>query len=504
MSTTLDSIGDAVIVTDLYGIVKRMNPIAEELSGWTVIEAINKPFEDVFNIVNEFTGKTIENPVHSILSEKEIVELVDHSVLISKDNIEFHISESGAPIRNKEGEVSGVVLVLRDITDKFILQEQLDHRNKMDAVGELAGGMAHDFNNVLSGILSASQLLKLPKHKLNEKSLKYVEMIIQASIRASNLINKLLTFRRKGKTSTTSLQMNRILDDTVAILERTIDRKISITLNKAASDQTFLGDLSALESAFLNLGINSSQAMPNGGQIRIETDNIYLDQKYCNASFFDIVPGKYIKIDVKDTGSGISQNDQKKIFEPFFTTKEVGQGTGLGLSAVYGTILNHKGIIDVESQINIGTTFSILLPCTGYVEDKIELKKPIVTGLGTILLVDDEGFNRIINSDLLKELGYRVQIAENGREAIEIYQEQRNEIDLILMDFIMPEMNGKEAFHKLREINPQCKVIIASGFTKDENISDLKKIGLAGFIKKPFKIEELSRILNDVLRGETL
>jgi PAS domain S-box-containing protein len=393
--------------------------------------------------------------------------------------------------------------MIRDITKEKAMQEQLVHNQKMEALGQLAGGMAHDINNVLSGILSSSELLGLPQNGLNDKSLKYVSMIVQASTRASELIKKLLTFSRKGKIVTATLDIHQILNDTVDILKGTIDKKITLSIRKNASDHNFPGDRSSIESAFINLGINASQAMPNGGKIQLGTRNINLDQKYCDSSSFKVTPGKFLQIEIKDTGYGIAEENLLKIFEPFYTTKEQGSGTGLGLSAVYGTIQDHHGIIEVSSEVGSGTTFTILLPCS---EESIEQgteESPLFVGTGTILLVDDEEINRILIKEILETLGYNVLLAQNGLESIDIFSEKHHGINIVLMDMIMPEMNGSEAFYKMKEIDENCQVIISSGYTKDENIEELLQSGLAGFIAKPYTISEISQLL-DKINNETL
>jgi len=500
---TLRSIGDGVITTDVEGNVVLMNRVAEKLTGWIQQEAKGKPLTTVFHIINEQNRKPLENPVNNILIAEKIVNLGNHIVLKSKNGNEYLITESGAPIFDTNHEIIGIVLVFHDVTEEYQKDRQLLQAQKLESVGILAGGMAHDFNNVLNGIMSASQLLRLPKSGLNEKNLKYAEMITQASTRASDLISKLLAFSRKGKIDTKTLDIDEILNNIVAILEGTIDKKITISLFKDASDleqYQFLGDLSAIESTFLNLGINASHAMPDGGEIHIKTKNVFLDQKYCDTSLFEITPGKFLQIEIKDSGCGIPKENLQKIFEPFYSTKGQDKGTGLGLSAVYGTIQDHYGVIEVHSEVGLGTTFKILLPCSEKSNEQASELNPIITGSGTILLVDDEESNRILNQDILESLGYNIYLAEDGLESIEIFSKKHSEIDIVLMDMIMPRMNGSEAFDKLKEIDENCKVIIASGYTQDENIDKLFNNGLAGFINKPYKISEISQLLNDIIK----
>ena len=482
---------------------------------------------DVNNAVLKLHEATLKEDLldglPSIFTKKSYEAFTQEIIAIAEGNNIQGLEGSVKTLKGKEKEVSikwmivpgyedtmeKVYLSTTDITDrkrdekeKQDLQEQLNHKSKMDAIGEPAGGMAHDFNNVLNGIMSAAELLQLPKQGLNEKSLKYVDLIIQSSRRASDLISKLLTFGHKGHIARSTFNIHKVLNETVDILKETIDRKITISLTEEAYNQYLIGDISAMESAFLNLGINASHAMPDGGEIRINTKNMFLDQMFCDSSSFEITPGDFIQIVIKDSGCGITEENLQKIFDPFFTTKGQGKGTGLGLSAVYGTIQNHHGAIEVHSSVGIGTTFYILLPCSGESAHQIEEKDQPVKGAGTILLVDDEEFNRILNGEILETLGYQIILAEDGQEAVEIFKEKHTEIDIVLMDMIMPEMNGSEAFYKMKEIDKNCHVIIASGYTKDERIEELLGNGVKGFIRKPYKISEISQVLDKVYKEQ--
>ena len=371
----------------------------------------------------------------------------------------------------------------------------------MASIGQLAGGIAHDFNNMLAGIMGAAQLLKSPKRNIDEKSIKFVDMILQASARAADLTAKLLAFGRKGEISSTAVDINDVIKNTIAILSKTIDRKIQISVTSKAENHIVIGDNSGLQNVLMNLGINASHAMENGGKLTFKTRNIQLNTTYCKASSFEINPGNYIEIEIQDTGHGIPPEYLTKIFEPFFTTKEQGKGTGLGLAAVYGTVQMHHGAINVYSEVGVGTVFHILLPCSGTkFKEEEKTANNSFTGSGKILLVDDEELIRITGKQLLEEMGFIVLLAKDGIEAIKMFKEEKNTIDLVIMDMIMPKMNGREAFFKLKEINENCKVIISSGFIKDEKLELLMEKGLAGFIRKPFSNLELNKILSKTMK----
>lgn len=397
--------------------------------------------------------------------------------------------------------------------EKRRLENLLNHNRRINSIGQLAGGIAHDFNNIVAGILGAAELLKLPERNLDETSKEYVDMIIKASNRTSNLVGKLLAYGRKGKVTSTVLNINDIINDTISILSSTItDKKIEISFEPSTKNDKLIGDNSQLQNAFMNIIINASQAMPNGGNIKIKTSNIKLTNSYCKKSSFEIKPGNYIKIEIEDEGIGIPKDNIDKIFEPFFTTKEINKGTGLGLSAVYGTIQDHHGEVTLVSKINEGTTFHLLLPSIvniNYIKEENNINNENKTtfiditeelkGTENILLVDDEEIIRVTGKKILEHMGYKVITANNGKDALNIFKEIHHHIDLIIMDMLMPKLNGRETFMEMKKINNKCKVIISSGFLKDNDIEELKKIGLLGFIHKPYRSNELNKLLQKVL-----
>ena len=388
---------------------------------------------------------------------------------------------------------------IRDITKERETQKRLNNISKMDAIGQLAGGVAHDFNNMICGIAGVAQVLKNKNPNLDQESTELINLISKTSNRASDLTAKLLAFGRQTTLSMTNIKISEILNDTKEFLNRTINKNISVSFSSDTKKDMIRGDYSELENVFMNIGINASHAMINGGTIQINTKNIYLDHNYCDISSFDLISGDYIKITIKDTGCGISPDDIQKIFDPFFTTKEQGKGTGLGLAAVYGIVKSHHGEVTVHSEIDIGTSFHIMLPCSeGNINSKTKASG-VVHGEGKILLVDDEQIIRTIGDLLLKDMGYDVILAEDGLQGVNIFKEQHDDIDLVLMDLTMPVMSGVEAFYKMRKIDPSVKVIITSGYAQADGIDELRTNGLAGFITKPFSDFELSKIISTVL-----
>lgn len=363
LAVTLDSIGDAVITTDIQGHVTRMNPVAETITGWGLTEAIGHPLSEVLDLIHFTSRESLGNHAQKVLSADKSIEIPNPTILRSKTGEEFLIADSGAPIRSESGETIGVVLVFRDVTEETAVQEQLRQRQKLDAIGELAGGVAHDFNNMLGGIMGSCELLR-KRITDDEKAERYLSLIFEASKRSAELANKLLAFSRRQAPGSTPIDIHTVISDTVALLEKTIDKRIEISVEPAAEASMIVGDCSQLQSVFLNLGINASHAMPDGGTLSFKSSLTELSTAYCKSSIFDIVPGSYIEIEVRDSGSGIAPENLSKIFDPFFTTKEQGKGTGLGLAAAYGTVKQHKGAITVYSESGRGTRFHLLFPLT--------------------------------------------------------------------------------------------------------------------------------------------
>jgi PAS domain S-box-containing protein len=497
LRVTLASIGDGVIAADTRGRVKRMNPVAETLTGWPAAEAAGKPLDAVFSVVDIET----RGPVEAAVPPAPAGGTAPHRLLLSRKGREFRIAHSGAPIRDDAGRTRGVVIVFRDVTEEYALQEELHQSRKMDAVGQLAGGVAHDFNNMLGGIMGAADVLKL-KLRNDADLRRFLDMIADSVQRASDLTAKLLTFARKQSIGSTPVDVHDAVREAVSLLENTIDRRIRLESRLDADASVVVGDLSQLQNAFLNLGINAAQAMPEGGALTFASRRLDLSPLDCSVDVFDLTPGPYVEIEIRDTGCGIPAEELPRIFDPFFTTKPEGKGTGLGLSAVFGTVRRHGGAVRVYSEEGRGTVFRIWLPVA---EDRAVPAAPsleAVPGNGRVLVVDDEPVMRATAEAILTELGYEVLLAENGREGLERFQEAHAEIDLVLLDMIMPEMNGRDCFLAMRKIDPEVRVVLSSGFTMDEDLDDLRGHGLRGFVRKPYRVATLSRALADARVGK--
>ena len=411
---------------------------------------------------------------------------------------------TSSPERQPDGSViwKGIELDITELKDAQLalnaerekqerLKEQLHQAQKMEAVGQLAGGVAHDFNNALGGIIGAAELLKTGRAS-PEKQVYYLDLILGAADRAADLTRKLLSFSRSSPKSFVPVDCADILRESVAILEHTISRGIAVTVENRADCTRLAGDGSLLQSVFMNLGINAAQAMPDGGRLSFVLHNLEFDDAYCRVSPFKLRPGRYLGIDVQDTGCGIPAEHLSRIFDPFFTTKPAGHGTGLGLSTVYGTIQEHGGAITVYSEVGKGTVFHIHLPLSPDLTAPAAVEAPVQGGSGTILVVDDEEMIRSTASGMLESLGYTVICAANGKEGLDLFRARGEDIDLVILDMIMPVMGGREAFAQFRLIDATTPILVASGFAKDADWEALRAGGGAGFVHKPFRRRELA------------
>ncbi|MGL1936820.1 MAG: PAS domain S-box protein [Fibrobacterales bacterium] len=501
LRTTLNSIADGVITTDTLGLITEMNPIASVITGWDCDEAIGKNLKDVFAItsISNDSLRLVDELISRVIERKETVNLGQDIELQTKNGSKIRVSHSGSPIINRENEVSGLVIVFRDVTHELKMQQQLQHDQKMDAIGQLAGGIAHDFNNMLTGISNAAELIIGNSGDI-ERVTNIVNMILKSTGRAAELSNKLLTFIRHPQLSSTAVNLQTSITDAVEILERTIDKRIVIDCNLDCSDCNIVADPAQLQSIFMNMGINAAHAQPDGGVLIISTINRVLDEKACQLLDPTLMPGNYVVVSVKDEGIGVSEKDLTRIFEPFYTTKPQGMGTGLGLSTVYAIIKQYHGYITVESEINKGTTFQMLFP----VSDKKIIENEIChttdrMASGTILIADDEEIIRLSLSMMLEDRGYTVDVAEDGVEAVKLVEMNPEKYDAIILDMMMPNLNGSDCLKKIHTIKPDVKAIISSGFNREKDLDQLKPFGLMGHLQKPYKNNELLNLLDTLI-----
>ena len=421
----------------------------------------------------------------------------NHTFRVMKKDGEVMWAELNAVLINWDGKPA-TLNFLRDITPQKQLEARLQQAHKMEALGTLAGGIAHDFNNLLMGIQGRASLMLMDPgfSDSHYEDLRGIEAIVQTG---TELTKQLLGFARKGKYEVRPTNINRLLEKTSQMFGRT-NKEIKIHSKYAQDVRTVAADKGQIEQVLLNLYVNAWQAMPGGGDLYLQTENARFNEKYFGP--FQVHPGRYVKISVTDTGMGMDKATQERIFEPFFTTKKMGRGTGLGLASAYGIIKNHGGMINVYSEKGRGTTFSVYLPASGknVVEEKAP-SEPIPKGGETVLLVDDEEMILSIGEKILKRMGYGVMPARSGKEAIETYEKNKDTIDIVVLDMIMPEIGGGEIYDRLKEINPGVKVLLSSGYSVEGMASEILKRGCNGFIQKPFRMRELSQKIREIVKN---
>ncbi|MBT3294679.1 MAG: PAS domain S-box protein [Verrucomicrobia bacterium] len=474
---------------------------------------VNEHYQDMFGYTNreELFKKTVGELTHSddrpstreaqqMLASGKVPFIQLEKRYLRKDGTFFWSHASVVPIRDADGRITAFVAILQDITERRQMEEHLRQSEKMEAIGQIAGGVAHDFNNQLGGIMNFADLL-LSKTK-DEELHRYIDAIIRSCTRGKDLTGQLLAFSRKGKYQSVPVDIHQTISEVVSILQHSVDRRIAIRQHLDANPATTVGDPTQLQNALLNLGLNARDAMAEGGELVFTTGAVRLDEEHCNKSRSDIAQGDYLKVTVADSGTGMDEATRTKIFEPFFTTKDVGKGTGMGLASVYGTVVNHHGAIEVDSEVGKGTTMTVYLPLSQQEaqEDRATVSAGAAKSSGArILLVDDEKSVRIGTGELLRGRGYKVVTAENGVEAVEYYGKSWQHIDLVIIDMNMPVMNGRDTLIAMREMNPEVKAILATGYSLDANAQEILDEGALSHIQKPYRVDDLVRQMEQAL-----
>ncbi len=399
-----------------------------------------------------------------------------------------------------------ILSVARDITERRRAQEereriqaQLQQSAKMDAMERLAGGIAHDFNNLLTGIIGSADMLRVHSEPGTDVY-NAAETIEEAADRAADLTKQLLGFARRGEHQFVGLYIHETIQEAISLFSRTIDPDVRITMKLDTTASVIMGDPTQIEQVFINLAFNARDAMPDGGELTIATQTVILDDEDAK-KLAGAIPGRYVCVSVSDTGCGMTDEVKQHIFEPFFTTKPEGEGTGMGLATVHGIVENHGGFVEVHSELNSGSVFSVHLPLAEaeVVEQFVGDEQRPVSGRGRILLVDDESVVRQVVSAMLRTLGYDVTTAENGKEAVEYFRDHHEQVDLIVLDMIMPEMGGRDCFKAVQQIDPDVKVILASGYGRDARAQAMLDEGVRAFIQKPCRVQEISEVVARVL-----
>ena len=504
-ATTLSSIGEGVIATSRSGTITFLNPMAERLTGWIASQASGKPLAEVFRLREEGTGLAITNPLAWGLNSAKSTERV--SVLLAQQHSpDLPIELSVSPILDDQGQEDGAVLVFHDVSErrrqeeeKAQLNERLREASKLDAIGLLAGGVAHDFNNLLTVIIGHIETLLLDKDTTH-RDWESLNAILQSSERAARLTKQLLAFGRRSMLQRQFLDLNAIIHDVASMLRRLIGEHIQLVLHLEPHLAAISADRGQLEQVVVNLAVNARNAMPDGGTLTLTTNTIHVTADTL-AESVDVPSGRYVRLSVIDTGTGMTPEVRERIFEPFFTTRKLNQGTGLGLSVVHGIVKQTGGYIHVHSQQGVGTQFVLYFPVASGSPPKLatEVTPEPATGHETILLVEDEELVRTIARLGLERRGYRVLEAVSAQHAFQVVAEHNAPIDLLITDLVMPGMPGWQLAEQLQATRPGLKVLFISGYADVAVENDARARFRGELLTKPFTAQALASKIRALL-----
>ncbi len=495
LAAIVESSEDAIISKDLNGIVQTWNAGAERIYGYTAEEMIGKP-------ISVLLPADRQNEERDILDRIRQGDRVKHfeTTRIRKDGRPIYVSLMISPLRGQDGSILGASHVARDITERKQFEEQLRQAQRLESLGVLAGGIAHDFNNLLTGILGNASIAAevLPRGTVAQAMLRDV---MAAAQRLSDLTRQLLAYSGKGSFEFGPVDVSSVVREIRALIQASIPKEVQIRLHLGENLPSVHGDASQIQQVIMNLIINGAEAIPSGevGSVTVTTAFQMVDEQY--VSVFapgGLRPGRYVSLEVHDTGKGMNEETLARIFDPFFTTKL--KGRGLGLAAVLGIIRSHHGGIKVYSKPGQGSTFKVLLPAM----PDSEGERPVLLneqwrGKGTLLVIDDEEMVRRVAKTALELYGYHVLLAENGEQGLAIYRQRADEIRAVILDFQMPHMGGEETFRHLRMIRPDVRVSLSSGYSDSEALARFSGKDLAGFIKKPYTAAQLAQIVQKCL-----
>jgi len=497
--TILESIEEGCFEVDLTGSLTFVNDALCKNTGYSREELLGMNNRDY---ATPETAKNMYKVFNKVYQTGNPAKILGYEIY-RKDGEKRLYELSASLIKDQNGNPIGFRGLSRDMTErakveaeKKLLESQLQQAQKMEAIGTLAGGIAHDFNNLLMGIQGRASIMLTdidPSHP-HVEHLKGIEDYVKS---AADLNRQLLGFAKSGKYEVKPIDINALIEKNSLMFGRT-KKEIKIHRKQQKDLSTVEADQGQIDQVLLNIYVNAWQAMPEGGDLYIQTENVVIDEKYIKP--YQVIPGQYVKISITDTGVGMDMKTQQRIFDPFFTTKKIDRGTGLGLASAYGIIKNHGGFINVYSEKGEGTTFNIYLPATTKdVAQEQKFHEEVLKGTETILLVDDEDMILEVGQRVVASLGYNVLPIKGGKEAIEVYKKNRNKIDMVILDMIMPEMHGGEVFDKLKQINPDIKVLLSTGYSINGKATEILDRGCNGFIQKPFNTKELSKKIREIL-----
>ncbi|MBD2439730.1 response regulator [Nostoc sp. FACHB-110] len=488
----LDITTDAICVRDLENTILFWNKGAENLYGWPAQEAWGKNASELlFNEPCPESEAAWLNVISKGNWQGELTKL-------TKTGKEVLVASRWSLVCDSQGRPQSILTVDTDITDKKRLESQLFRAQRMESIGTLASGIAHDLNNILTPILAGAQLLPLKFPDADERTQHLLEILEINAKRGADLVKQVLSFARGVEGQRINLQPRHLIVEVAKILKETLPKSIEVRLDLSHDLWMVSGDSTQLHQVLMNLCVNARDAMPDGGSLTITTENLWIDANYVQMNL-DAKVGPYIVISVCDTGIGVPEEILDRIFEPFFTTKAVGQGTGLGLSTVLGIVKSHGGFVSVQSQVGNGTCFRVYLPAVGETETLSKTEILPQTGHGElVLIVDDEPSIQEITRTSLETHHYKTLIASDGIEAIAQYAKHADKISVVLMDIMLPSLDGLTAIRTLQKINPQVKIIATSGLMSKTKLGEIMKTGVNKFLSKPYTVNELLLRLQEI------
>jgi two-component system, cell cycle sensor histidine kinase and response regulator CckA len=487
----LDVTTDAILVQDLENKITFWNKGAEQLYGWKAIEVFD---QNALELLYTKPSPQVKQ-AQKILDETG--EWKGELDQITKTGREIIVASRWTLVRDAQEKPKSILVVNTDITEKKLLEAQFLRAQRMESIGTLAGGIAHDLNNVLAPILMTAQLLEMQLQ--DEQSRRLLSIIVKNAKRGAALVKQVLSFARGLEAKFTLLQVENLILEIEQIVKETFPKSIQFHTNIQQSLGTISGDATQLHQVLLNLCVNARDSMPYGGLLKISAENLFVDKNYARMHL-DAKVGSYVVITVADTGTGIPPEIIDRIFEPFFTTKEIGKGTGLGLSTVIGIIKSHGGFVNVYSELGRGTQFKVYLPAAEVLQRQQSEDSELPTGHGElILVVDDEAAVRDITQTSLQTYNYKALTASDGLEAVALYAEHQEEISVVLTDIMMPSMDGPTTIRTLQKINPQVKIIAISGLASNDKLAATAQAGVKTFLSKPYTVKELLKTIDGVL-----
>lgn len=491
----INTASDAIFVCDLNHRILFWNKGAERIYGWSVNEVMGRDLADIL-----YNGDPAEiNEGMRVVNETG--DWISEARQKTRDGKTVVIQRRWTLVRNEMDQPDYILIINTDITEQKTAEEHLFRAQRMESIGTLAGGIAHDLNNILSPIMMAVDMLRM--NAADEKTIKWLDIMKENAERGAELVRQVLTFARGMAGERIPVQVKHVVKDLVGVLSQTLPKSITVTHDFDPDPWTISADPTQIHQILMNVCINARDAMPNGGTISIRIRNISIDENYARMNM-DAEPGNYVMIEVKDNGTGMSADVIKRIFDPFFTTKDIGEGTGLGLSTALTIIKSHGGFINVYSEPGKGSRFSIYLPSAEAPEESQPEAKPALPHGNDelILIVDDEENIRNIAAATLESFGYRTLNAVDGTEALAVYSQNSGSIDLVLTDMAMPYMDGPSLIRALRKMDPEIKVIAMSGLFNEAKFEELTSLNVQAVISKPYSAETLLTTLSSVLGSD--